>query len=74
LYIDRSILAHADDDRYVETSIQIRQAQGAFPSAFGAAVLLLVEMLEDEETIESGATGKIVFDDMSTNIGLFVHR
>ncbi|CAF5228238.1 unnamed protein product, partial [Rotaria magnacalcarata] len=46
---------HTDDDRFVETSIQIRQAQGTFPSAFGAAVYLLVEMLEDEETLESGA-------------------
>ncbi|CAF4726018.1 unnamed protein product, partial [Rotaria socialis] len=47
---------HTDDDRFVETSIQIRQAQGTFPSAFGAAVYLLVEMLEDEETLENGAT------------------
>ncbi|CAF0992403.1 unnamed protein product [Rotaria sordida] len=47
---------HSDDDRFVETSIQIRQAQGTFPSAFGAAVYLLVEMLEDEETLENGAT------------------
>ena len=55
--IDPFILAHADDDRYVETSIQIRQAQGVFPSAFGVAVFLLVELLEDEETIDNGATG-----------------
>ncbi|CAF3737280.1 unnamed protein product, partial [Adineta steineri] len=47
---------HTDDDRFVETSIQIRQAQGTFPSAFGAAVYLLVEMLEDEETLDNGAT------------------
>ncbi|CAF0895311.1 unnamed protein product [Rotaria sp. Silwood1] len=47
---------HTDDDRFVETSIQIRQAQGTFPSAFGAAVYLLVEMLEDEELLENGAT------------------
>ena len=50
-------LGHTDDDRFVETSIQIRQAQGTFPSAFGAAVYLLVEMLEDEETLDKGATG-----------------
>ncbi|UJR28934.1 hypothetical protein I4U23_010152 [Adineta vaga] len=47
---------HTDDDRFVETSVQIRQAQGTFPSAFGAAVYLLVEMLEDEETLDNGAT------------------
>lgn len=52
------VSVHNDDDRFAETSIQIRQAQGTFPSAFGVAVLLLVEMLEDEETIETGATGK----------------
>ena len=51
-------LGHTDDDRYVETSIQIRQAQGTFPSAFGVAVHLLVEMLEDEDTVENGATGE----------------
>jgi hypothetical protein len=51
------IVGHTDDDRFVETSIQIRQAQGTFPSAFGAAIYLLVEMLEDEEIIENGATG-----------------
>lgn len=50
-------VAHNDDDRFVETSIQIRQAQGTFPSAFGAAVHHLVEMLEDEEILENGATG-----------------
>ncbi len=50
-------VGHTDDDRFVETSIQIRQAQGTFPSAFGAAVYLLVEMLEDEDTLEKGATG-----------------
>ncbi|CAF0812442.1 unnamed protein product, partial [Didymodactylos carnosus] len=47
--------AHNDDDRFVE-SVQIRQAQGAFPSSFGVAVFLLVEMLEDEEIVENGAT------------------
>ncbi|CAF3810181.1 unnamed protein product, partial [Didymodactylos carnosus] len=46
---------HNDDDRFVE-SVQIRQAQGAFPSSFSVAVFLLVEMLEDEEIVESGAT------------------
>jgi hypothetical protein len=51
------LLGHTDDDRFVETSVQIRQAQGTFPSAFGAAVYLLVEMLEDEETLDNGATG-----------------
>ena len=51
-------LGHTDDDRYVETSIQIRQAQGTFPSAFGVAVHLLVEMLEDDDTVENGATGE----------------
>jgi hypothetical protein len=50
-------LGHTDDDRFVETSIQIRQAQGTFPSAFGAAVYLLVEMLEDEDILDKGATG-----------------
>jgi hypothetical protein len=50
-------LGHTDDDRFVETSIQIRQAQGTFPSAFGVAVYLLVEMLEDEDTLAKGATG-----------------
>ncbi len=52
-------LVHADDDRFGETSIQIRQAQGTFPSAFGTAIYLLVEMLEDEDTLEKGATGFI---------------
>ncbi|CAF1561919.1 unnamed protein product, partial [Adineta steineri] len=47
---------HTDDDRFVETSSQIRQAQGTFPSAFGAVVYLLVEMLEDGETLDNGAT------------------
>ena len=51
------LLGHTDDDRFVETSIQIRQAQGTFPSALGAAVYLLVEMLEDEDTLPKGATG-----------------
>ena len=50
-------LGHAEDDRFVETSIQIRQAQGTFPSAFSTAVYLLVELLEDEDTIDKGATG-----------------
>ena len=50
-------VAHVDDDRFTETSIQIRQAQGVFPSVFGVAVHLLVEMLEDEEVLENGATG-----------------
>jgi hypothetical protein len=53
-------LGHTDDDRFVETSIQIRQAQGTFPSAFGAAIYLLVEMLEDEEILENGATGLFI--------------
>lgn len=50
-------LGHAEDDRFVETSIQIRQAQGTFPSAFSTAVYLLVDLLEDEDTIDKGATG-----------------
>ena len=54
-------VGHTDDDRFVETSVQIRQAQGTFPSAFGAAVYLLVEMLEDEETLDNGATGLSFF-------------
>ena len=53
------ILAHAEDERMLETSVQLRQAQGAFPSAFGAAIFHLVDMLEDEETIENGAIGKL---------------
>ena len=51
-------VGHVDDDRVVETSVQLRQAQGSFPSAFGAAIFQLVEMLEDEEIIENGAVGK----------------
>jgi hypothetical protein len=49
-------LGHTDDDRFVETSIQIRQAQGTFPPAFDAAVYLLVDMLEDEDTLVKGTT------------------
>jgi hypothetical protein len=50
-------LGHTDDDRFIETSIQIHQAKGIFPSALGAAVYLLVEMLEDEDTLAKSATG-----------------
>ena len=57
-------LGHTDDDRFAETSIQIRQAQGTFPSAFNTAVYLLVDLLEDEDTIDKGATGS--FRDYST--------
>ncbi|CAF0857757.1 unnamed protein product [Adineta steineri] len=46
---------HVDDDRLNETSIQLRQAQGTFPSAFSAAIFHLVDMLEDEDIIENGA-------------------
>ena len=52
------LIGHIDDDRAVETSVQLRQAHGTFPSAFGAAIFLLVEMLEDEEIVENGAIGK----------------
>ncbi|CAF3405487.1 unnamed protein product [Rotaria sp. Silwood1] len=47
--------AYIDDDRIVDSSIQLCQAQGTFPSVFGAAIFHLVEMLEDEEIIENGA-------------------
>lgn len=50
---------HADDERIVETNIQIRPAQGTLPSAFSSAIFHLVDMLEDEETIDSGAIGLI---------------
>jgi len=43
----------------LETSVHLRQAQGTFPSAFGAAIFHLVDMLEDEEVIESGAIGML---------------
>ena len=49
------ILVHMDDERAVE--IHARQAQGTLPSAFAVAVFYLVEMLEDEEILEHGATG-----------------
>ena len=39
--------------------IHARQAQGTLPSAFAVAVFYLVEMLEDEEILEHGATGLI---------------
>lgn len=55
------ILAHVDDDRIIDTSIQLSQAQGTFPSVFGAAIFHLVEMLEDEEIIENGGIG--MFDE-----------
>lgn len=50
-------LKHTDDDRFVEISIQICQAQGTFPSAFDATVFLLVEILDDEDILDKGATG-----------------
>jgi len=43
----------------LETSVQIRQAHGTFPSAFGPAIFHLVDMLEDEEVIENGAIGML---------------
>ena len=52
-------LGHADDDRINETSVQLRQAQGTFPSVFGRAIFHLVDMLEDENIIEHGASGKL---------------
>lgn len=59
------ILGHIDDDRTFETSIQLRQAHGVFPSAFGSAIFYLVDMLEDEEIIENGAIGILKFDPIS---------
>ncbi len=50
-------IGHGDDDRVNEMSVQLFQAQGTFPSALGAAIFRLVEMLEDDEIIENGATG-----------------
>jgi len=50
-------LVHIEDDRAFETSVQLCRAQGTFPSAFGPAIFHLVDMLEDEEIIENGATG-----------------
>ena len=47
--------AHTEDDRAFEASVQLRQAQGTFPSAFSAAIFQLVEMLEDEDIIDNGA-------------------
>ncbi|CAF1372114.1 unnamed protein product [Adineta ricciae] len=47
---------HADDDRVNETSVQLRQAQGTLPSVFGRAIFHLVDMLEDENVIEHGAS------------------
>ncbi|CAF3964235.1 unnamed protein product, partial [Rotaria sp. Silwood2] len=47
--------AHVDDDRTVDASIQLCQAQGTFPSVLGAAIFHLVEMLEDEEITDNGA-------------------
>lgn len=44
-----------EDDRPFETNIQLRQAQGTFPSAFSPAIFHLVDMLEDEDIIENGA-------------------
>ena len=38
----------------METSVQLRRAHGTFPSAFGAAIFRLVEMLEDEEILQTG--------------------
>ncbi|CAF3808214.1 unnamed protein product [Rotaria magnacalcarata] len=47
--------AHTDDDRVMDTSIQLCEAQGTLPSVFGAAIFHLVDMLEDEEIINNGA-------------------
>ncbi|CAF4414152.1 unnamed protein product [Rotaria socialis] len=47
--------AHTDDDRIMDTSIQLCEAQGTLPSVFGAAIFHLVDMLEDEEVINNGA-------------------
>ena len=44
-----------EDERAFETSVQLRQAHGTFPSAFSTAIFQLVEMLEDESTIDTGA-------------------
>lgn len=46
-----------DDERTVDNVVQLRQAQGVFPSAFGSAIFQLIEMLEDEEVIDNGAIG-----------------
>ncbi|UJR20708.1 hypothetical protein I4U23_023829 [Adineta vaga] len=47
---------HIDDDRINETNVQLRQAQGTFPSIFSGAIFHLVEMLEDENLIANGAS------------------
>ena len=53
----RGILAYMDDERTVENSVQLRQAQGVFPSVFGRGIFQLIDMLEDEEIIDTGAIG-----------------
>jgi len=50
-------IGYGDDDRVNEMSVQLFQAQGTFPSVLGAAIFRLVEMLEDDEIMENGATG-----------------
>lgn len=50
---------HAEDERIPESNIQIRQAQGTIPSAFSSAIFHLVDMLEDEEILDTGATGGV---------------
>lgn len=54
-----SFLGHPDDDRANETSVQLRQAQGTFPSVFGRAIFHLVDMLEDENVTAHGASGTV---------------
>lgn len=41
----------------METSVQLRQAQGVFPSVFSRAIFQLIDMLEDEHIIDTGAIG-----------------
>jgi hypothetical protein len=53
------VVAYGEDDRTLETSVQLQQAQGTLPSAFGTAIFHLVDMLEDEDIIENGAIGML---------------